>query len=175
MLYTMEQWTKDGTFNATAGQEISEDVYNAMLNCMPPESLPRAKARWALSVLNIPVHAGFLMGEPHSCDKDGNQLYLAFGMCDFGRSVNHKEPHYYYLGLSREAPELNGAYYFFDCLGLLFNGDKTGLPDNFIPVRAFKDDSEAVATAANYEAVLYKYEYKHDERISSATLYEPQY
>lgn len=173
-LYTMEQWTKDRTFSAEVGQEVSEEVYNNMLNCMPPERLPRAKARWALSVLNIPVHAGFLMGEPHSCDKDG-QLYLAFGMNDYGRSVNHKEPHYYYLGLSHLEPELNGFYYFFDCLGLLFNGDKTGLPDNCLPARAFKDDNEAIGIAIDHEATLYKYEYKDGEQISSATLYEPQY
>lgn len=168
MLYTMEQWTKDGTFNATAGQEISEDVYNAMLNCMPPESLPRAKAEYALSVLNIPVHAGFLMGEPHSCDKDG-QLYLAFGMCDFGRSVNHKEPRYYYLGLSHKAPTMTGSYYYFDCMSTPPGG-------KWYKETAFKDDSEAVATAADYEAVLYKATFDSDgEQISRKTLYEPAF
>lgn len=173
MLYTMEQWTQDRSFKAEVGQEVSEEVYNEMLNAMPPKTLPRLKARYALSALKIPVHAGFLMGEPHSCDKDG-QLYLAFGMNDYG-SGTRKEPHYYYLGLSHEEQELNGCYYFFDCLGLLFNGDHTGLPDNFIPASAFKDDKEAISTAANYEATLYKYEYKHGDRVSTATLYEPQY
>lgn len=172
-IYTMEQWAKDRSFNAEVGQEISKEVYNNMLNCMPPKSLPRLKAIYALSALNIPVHAGFLMGEPHSSDKDG-QLYLAFGMNDYG-SGTRREPHYYYLGLSHKEPELNGGYYFFDCLGLLFNGDRTGLPDNFIPVRAFKDNQEAISTAANYEATLYRYEYKDGERVSSATLYEPQF
>lgn len=167
MLYTMEQWTKDGTFNATAGQEISEDVYNAMLNCMPPESLPRAKARWALSALNIPVHAGFLMGEPHSSDKDG-LLYLAFGMNDYGRSVNHKEPHYYYLGLSHKAPTMTGSYYYFDCMNAVVN--------KFFKISAFKDDAEAISTAANYEATLYRYEFDSDgEQISRKTLYEPAF
>lgn len=173
-VYTKEQWKQDGSFNAQEGQEVSEEVYNEMLNGMPPESLPRNKARQALRDYDIPVQYGFLMGEPHSHDKDG-ALYLAFGMCDYGHSVNHKEPRYYYLGLSHKAPEINGFYYFFDCLGLLFNGDKTGLPDNFLPVSAFKDDDEAIDIAIDHEATLYKNEYKDGERISSATLYEPRF
>lgn len=84
------------------------------------------------------------------------------------------EPGTLYLYARKDA-ELNGGYYFFDCLGLLFNGDRTGLPDNFIPVRAFKDDQEAISTATNYEATLYRYEYKDGEIVSSATLYEPQF
>ena len=173
-LYTMEQWTQDGTFKAEAGQEISAEVYEQMLNCMPPERLPRNKARQALQDYKIPVHAGFLMGEPHSTDSAGNLLYLAFGMNDYGSGIK-RDPHYYYLGLSIKEPELNGFYYFFDCLGLLFNGDHTGLPDNCIPAKAFEDDKEAINTAANYEATLYKYEFENGVRKSSVTLYEPQF
>lgn len=167
-IYTMEQWTQDRTFNAEAGQEISADVYEQMLNCMPPESLPRNKARQALQDYNIPVHAGFLMGEPHSTDRNGNQLYLAFGMNDYG-----KGKHYYYLGLSIAQPELNGDFYFFDCVGLIYNGDISGLPDNFVPVSTYKSDKEARADAANYEATLYRYTYEHDERVKTTLLYDP--
>lgn len=173
-VYTMEQWKQDGDFKAQAGQEVSEEVYNEMLNAVPPESLPRSKARQALSVYKIPVHYGFLMGEPTSSDKDG-ALYRAFGMNDYGRSVNHKEPRYFYLGLSHLAPEINGAYYFFECMGLLFNGDRTGLPDNFIPVKVFKDDDEAVDFAVDHEATLYKIEYNHSEEVKREILFEPQF
>lgn len=34
-------------------------------------------------------------------------------------------------------------------------------------------NAEAVRAAANYEATLYKLEYKHGKRISSALLYDP--
>lgn len=167
MLYTMEQWTNDRTFNAKEGQEVSEDVYNEMLNCMPPETLPRARAEYALSVLNIPVHAGFLMGEPHSCDDKGRQLYLAFGMNDYGRGKPDK--HYYYLGLSPKAPTLNGTYYYFDCMNAF-------ITDRYWKQSAFKDDEEAIAKAADYEATLYKLTFDaNGDQIERVTLYEPAF
>ena len=159
-IYTKESWELDGSFSADVGQEISEEIYNDMLNCMPPYSLPRAKAEYALSTLKIPVHAGFLMGEPHSCDK-GGQLYLAFGMNDYG-----KGKHYYYLGLAHKQPELNGVLYYFDCLSTPPGG-------KFYALQAFDGDQDAINTAANYEAVLYKNEYRNGERISSVVLYDP--
>ena len=168
-VYTMEQWAQDRTFKAEAGQEISADVYEEMLNCMPPERLPVAKARQALSDYNIPVHAGFLMGEPHSSDSNGNLLYLAFGSNDYGKGKK-----YYYLGLSIKLPELNGDYYLFDCLGLLYDAARTGMPcDNLISVKAYTDDKEAITAAANYEATLYRYTYVDGERVNRTVLYDP--
>lgn len=174
-VYTAEQWKKDRIFNAKPGQEIDEEIYFEMLNALPPESLPRKKAVEALEVYNIPIHKGFLMGEPHSCDKEGNQLYAAFGMNDFGKSINHKEPRYYYLGLSRKAPELDGIYYYFDCLGLIFDERRTGLPDNVAPAKTFEDDDDAIRHAADFEATLYKAEYKNGEEVNTVVLYEPKY
>lgn len=159
-IYDKAQWAADRSFNAAAGQEITEDIYNEMLNCMPPMTLPRNKARQALQDYDIPVHAGFLMGEPHSNDKDG-LLYLAFGMNDYG-----KGKHYYYLGLSHAAKRINGTYYYLDCLNAFVN-------DGYFKASEFKDEQEAIQTAANYEATLYKYEYKDGERISSALIYDP--
>jgi hypothetical protein len=72
-LYTMEQWKADRTFKAEPGQEIAADVYEQMLNCMPPKTLPQEKARQALQDYKIPVHAGFLMGEPHSASPEGER------------------------------------------------------------------------------------------------------
>lgn len=159
-IYDRTQWEADRTFNAAAGQEITEEIYNEMLNCMPPLNLPRNKARQALEALNISVHAGFLMGEPHSSNK-GGLLYLAFGMNDYG-----KGKHYYYLGLSHAAKKLNGEYYYMDCLNAFVN-------DGLFKVSEFKDEQEAIDTAANYEAALYKYTYKDGERVSNALIYDP--
>ena len=161
-VYTMAQWQADREFKATPGQEITEDVYNNMLNALPPKDIPTEKARQALRDYNIPVHAGFLMGEPHSSDKHG-QYYLAFGMNDYG-----KGKHYYYLGLSLPTRKLHGTYYHFDCMNAFVN-------DGLFKANEFKDDAEAIQYAADYEATLYKYEYRNGERISSAVIYEPRY
>ena len=161
-IYTKESWELDGSFSAEAGQEISAEVYNDMLNCMPPLSLPRATAEHALSVLKIPVHAGFLMGEPHSNDSAG-QLYLAFGMNDYG-----KGKHYYYLGLSHEEKRTPaGFYYCFDCLNAFVS-------NRLFKASAFENDQEAIDFGANYEATVYKLEFNAaGEKVSSALLYDP--
>ena len=88
MIYTVEQWKQDKTFQAQPGQPISADLYSEMLNALPPET--------ALHEYDIPIHTGFLIGEPHSCDRSGRLLYLAFGMNDTG-----KGPNYYYILLYR--------------------------------------------------------------------------
>lgn len=148
-------------FQGEAGQEISADVYEEMLNVMPPERLPRSKARQALQDYDIPVHAGFLMGEPHSTNKDGDALFLAFGMNDYGKGKK-----YYYLRLSVKEPELHGDFYFFDCMNAC-------VTDRYFKVSAFKDDADAISTAANYEATLYRYTYEYGERVKTTVLYEP--
>lgn len=81
-LYTMEQWKKDKSFNATAGQEITPEVYNEMLNTVPPKSLP-----------HYITDTGFLMGEPHD-SKNGKLRYKAFVK---------RGTRYYYLGLLYES------------------------------------------------------------------------
>lgn len=58
-IYTMQQWEKDREFKAEPGQEIAPEIYDEMLNVLPPRSLPTETARRALRVFNIPVHAGF--------------------------------------------------------------------------------------------------------------------
>lgn len=35
-VYTKEQWHKDGSFNAFPGQEVSREVYDEMLDVLPP-------------------------------------------------------------------------------------------------------------------------------------------
>ena len=93
-IYTNEQWESDNSFKAAPGQEITEQIYDDMLNCLPPKSLPQSTAARTMQDHEIDIEAGFLMGEPHSTGKEG-LLYLAFGMNGHGN-----EKHFYYLGLS---------------------------------------------------------------------------
>lgn len=159
-VYTMEQWFRDREFKAEPGQEISADVYEEMLTAVPPEDLPAGKARQALQDYNIPVHAGFLMGEPTESSPAG-LLYRAFGSNDYGHGAR-----YYYLGLSTKAPQLSGVYYFMDCLNAFVN-------NGLFPAAEFESEAEAIQTAANYEATLYRHEYRDGVRISSAVIYDP--
>lgn len=92
-IYTMEQWTANGEFNAEPLQEISAEIYNKMLNAMPPYNLPALTAERAAEELRLFIRSGFLMAEPKGADKDGNLLYLAFG---------RTKEQYFYLGLSLE-------------------------------------------------------------------------
>lgn len=80
-VYTRADWQRDRVFSAQPGQLISEEIYNDMLNCMPPYHLPEETRGM--------VSAGFLMGEPAASDQRG-ALYHAFG-CKSGK--------YIYLGL----------------------------------------------------------------------------
>ena len=83
-VYTREQWNADRTLKCVAGQEIAEDVYDAMFNVLPPMSLPRTERTQEYC-------AGFLCSEPYCFNPVGKgQLYSAFG---------RKNGHYYYIGL----------------------------------------------------------------------------
>lgn len=159
-VYTMQQWRQDKQFNAVPGQEITSEVYKELLNCMPPKSLPGITARRAHDKYNIPVHDGFLMGEPASSN-DSGALYHAFAMNDFGNSQ-----HYFYIGLSNAEAALNGTYYFFDCLNAFDN-------DGYFRSEEFEDEKEAIAKAADYEAALYREVYEGGNMIASALLYDP--
>ena len=156
----MKEWEKDGTFKAWPGQEITEDIYNKMFNGMPPGKLPNDVRKEALEHYNLLISAGFLMGEPFT-DGTIGPVYMCFGYCDQG-----KERHFYYLGLAEPVSMRNGTYYFIDCM----NGFISGL----YPEKEFKDDAAAISTAADYEATLYKYKYKHGELVKSTILYKPE-
>ena len=85
-VYSMEDWTRDGSFKAQDGQPISSDVYEQFYNVMPPQSLPRAD-------FPVSVAAGFMTTEPYT-HANVNGKAKAFYMA-FGSSGND----YYYLGL----------------------------------------------------------------------------
>lgn len=162
MLYSMKQWAADRDFKAAPGQEITEEVYNQMLNALPPLTLPRCKAEQALQDYKIPVHAGFLMGEPHSNDKNG-LLYMAFAMNDYGKGKR-----YYYIGLSHEAKKTPaGKYYYFDCMNAIVTG-------RLWASATFEGIEEAINIAANYEADLIEITIDgNGEEVERKTLYSP--
>ena len=83
-IYTREDWQRDGSFKAVPGQEVAEEIYREMLDCMPPYSLPRIPATQGYC-------GGFLVGEPTDYDPETSKLrYMAFAQRG-GRC--------YYLGL----------------------------------------------------------------------------
>jgi hypothetical protein len=59
-MYDMEQWKKDGTLKPKEGEEISEEIYNQLLNSMPP----------AMNTKSI-----FQMGEAWDHVKINNRIY----------------------------------------------------------------------------------------------------
>lgn len=86
-IYTKEQWSKDRNFSAVVGQEVEEDIYYEMCDCLPPLSLPRAETTQGYS-------AGFRVGEPYThrqSPKTGKftAFYAAFGK---------RNGKYYFLG-----------------------------------------------------------------------------
>ena len=162
-MYTNEDWRRDGAFKASPGQEISEEIYNEMFNALPPLRLPQNTAKYALEKLNVPVHAGFMMGEPYDSNAEDGMLYLAFGMNNYG-----KGKHYFYLGLGHiDKPVKNGTYYFFESVGMQDDG----------LVKASKDidDVKAIRFAQDQEATVYKLTYWKGKLTSKESLYTPMF
>ena len=59
--YTMEKWSEDGTFKAAVGQEVSDEVFDEFLNCLPPHY-------WANGYMQV--------GEPYGvCKMDGKHCH----------------------------------------------------------------------------------------------------
>jgi len=65
-----------------------------------------------------------------------------------------------------EETTADGVYYFFDCMNAF-------LTDRLFMAAAFDGEQEAIKTAANYEATLYRLTYKGGERVESKTIYDP--
>lgn len=161
-VYTSKQWAEDGSFKAAPGQEIEEAVYNELFNVMPPLPLPRVATTKAQELYNIPVHAGFMMGEPQRHDEQG-ALFLAFGRNNYG-----KGEHYFYLGQYHREKYPTGDFYMMECMNAFVDG-------RLIPAADFGTREEAVRMAANYEATLYYLRLEDGHTISKETLYTPQF
>ena len=167
-IYDMKDWENAGTFSAKPGQQITAEVYEELLNTLPPLNLPRETARRALHSYGVPVHAGFLMGEPTSADREG-PLYHAFGSNDYG-----KGPKYFYLGLSHREESLEGVYYFFDCMDGLI-GDEPMKPEQVRKILTGEagtyTEKELIRIAADHEATLYRQEYQGGDLIKETRIY----
>lgn len=87
--YDESCWKKDGKFSAYPGQEVTKSIWEHMLNCVFPKTLPQAAADDAKILLGFPVFGGFLMGEANDMTMEGKETYLAF---------TNKGERYYYLG-----------------------------------------------------------------------------
>ena len=57
-------------------------------------------------------------------------------------------------------------YYSFDCMNAF-------LSDRLFEAGAFEGDQDAINTAANYEAVLYKHKFCNGEKVDTEKLYDP--
>lgn len=62
-------------------------------------------------------------------------------------------------------PARNGCYYYMSCMNAFANG--------LYPEAEFENDEDAIRTAANYEATLYKYTFHDNKKINSCVLYTP--
>ena len=83
-IYTMEQWEKDGSFSATVGQEVSEDVYEQMLNGLPPLRLPKESGYFS----------GFRMGEAYTHEQSETTGEVLSHHAAFGK----RDGKYYFIG-----------------------------------------------------------------------------
>lgn len=85
-VYSKKDWSMDREFSAAIGQEITPEIYEEMLHCMPPlrllEGTPMSR--------RLGIVSGFRVGEPYSHGKslaDGSftAFYAAFGKTADGR------------------------------------------------------------------------------------------
>lgn len=94
--YGRDDWARHGQFGAVPGQEVTEDVYNAMFDVLPILNLPRCG-------ISSRYDCGWMVSEPATSDlQTGRSLYSAFGKRD-GRC--------YYIGLlPRKVDEGDARY-----------------------------------------------------------------
>ena len=99
-IYTKEQWHRDRNFKAVAGQEVEEEVYMSMLECVPPERLNWDRVT-PLTAPNGKVYtSGFLCGEPYDHDPVTYRArYMGFAYCGKIPYTRKNQVKFYYLGL----------------------------------------------------------------------------
>lgn len=173
-IYTMNDLKKDGSFLASAGQRISKEVYDYFYDCDEPKQIPAEKVEQVFDKYRIPLHGGYLNGKTVSVNENGESLYRAFGMNQFGDIYTGKCK-YFYLGYSTEAkPIQDGTYYLFDCLDGMI-GNRLIQPAELYLIMTGKEgtytEHEMQQIAADYEANLIRYEYADGRKISSTMLF----
>ena len=87
-IYTMQDWERNGSFNAAPGQQIEPAIYEHFYERMPIQRLPRNE-------ITAKYRCGFMICEAYDSDPDTHRpRYAAFGRIKDGR--------YYFIGyLSR--------------------------------------------------------------------------
>ena len=150
---------------AAATAEPEQEAQNVVIN------------QYKIEKLSFPIDGIYNYNVQRWTSTDGGKT---FAYCGFGKycrteaeaQAYKKEMDAQEPGAIQTAPEPatvpDGNYYFMDCMNAFVN-------NGLFPAAEFKDDADAIQTAANYEATLYKYEYRHGERISSAVLYQPRF
>lgn len=160
-IYTAEQWDRDEALAAFPGQEIDAEIYESLLDVVPPLSLPWVAMNIGQDVYNICAQWGFLMGEAASTTEAG-PVYRAFG-----RRSTDGEKHYYYLGLFPAERDLNGMFYYF--------GPGKGMYNSILlPESALQDRKTAIRAAEESGAILYFYELTRGRYVDSKKLYAPK-
>lgn len=124
-VYTSENWAADGTFKATIGQIVADDVVAQLRDSVPPQTMQRG-------LLQI--------GEAYSHDYDGAPLYTTFSKTADG---------WMFCGhcLNLETENRMG----WSELAAFIHELEIEICDNFMPCGGylgdcFSDDSRAVAT-----------------------------
>ena len=86
-IYTMADWERDKTLSPAIGQEVSREVFNEQLNCVPP-------AYYSNGIMQV--------GEPYGTDKETyKSLFTTYvrnengswnfaGHCLYGKTENSK-------------------------------------------------------------------------------------
>ena len=77
-MYDMKQWKKDGTINPKEGEQITDEVFNEIFNCMPP----------AMNTRSI-----FQMGEAWDHIEVNNHYYARY------YTFVKNDDKWYYIGL----------------------------------------------------------------------------
>ena len=91
-IYTREQWNKNRSFAAKVGQEVEEDIYWDMYDCLPPLRLPR----------ECGYASGFRVGEPYIHEQSAKTGEWLAHYAAFGKNGDK----YYFLGHLNKYGEL---------------------------------------------------------------------
>ena len=133
--------------------------------------------KYIIQALAFPIDGIYTHNVQRWTSTDGGRTFAYCGFGKYCKSVAEAEA--YKKEMEQQEPDADtappepatmpdGFYYFMDCMNAFVN-------NGLFPAAEFKDDADAIQTAANYEATLYKYELKDGERISSAVLYQPRF
>lgn len=77
-IYTIQDWERDGSFNAAPGQEVESGIYRSFRSLMPVRPLPKNKH-------TAKYECGFMMYEPYDNPDCKKTFFPCFGQTRDGR------------------------------------------------------------------------------------------